>query len=304
MKTTLLTLCLSLMCMHFGYSQTTDIPDEGFEQGLIDLGIDSDGIVNGEVLTADIENVTELDFSTVYVEISDFTGIEDFTALEILNLNYGNIVVYESDEDFLNNNLNLKEFHAQNSCGDCGGVFIESLDFSNLENLEYVNLRHVAIQSLKLDNPNFDYENLVLDLYHEGGPGGEWTNEICIQVNDSDAASNNNSPYDTWTITIDYYDVGGVTTYSFDSNCNLNTEGFEELNALSVYPNPVESELNFENPTQINLDQVEVFNMKGQLVKSFKNTNNSINVDNLNQGVYFVKVKSEENIQTFKVLKK
>ncbi|MGE4347393.1 MAG: T9SS C-terminal target domain-containing protein, partial [Flavobacteriaceae bacterium] len=41
-------------------SQITYIPDQGFEQTLISLNIDSDGIVNGQVLTSDIENITEL----------------------------------------------------------------------------------------------------------------------------------------------------------------------------------------------------------------------------------------------------
>ncbi|WP_127845117.1 T9SS type A sorting domain-containing protein [Psychroflexus aestuariivivens] len=299
------------MFFHFGYSQTTNIPDENFEQALIDLGIDSDGTVNGQVLTADIETLTELDFSEISIDthITDLTGIEDFTALEILNLNYATIAIEESDEDFLSNNLNLKELHAQNGCGDCGGLFIESLDFSNLEDLEYVNLKHVDIQSLKLDNPNYDYENLVLDLYHEGYPrpaepitnddDTNWTNEVCIQVNDPNAASNNEAPYNTWTITVNDF----VTTYSFSSICNLNTEDFENSNSISVYPNPVQRELNFENPRQINLDKVEVFNIKGQLVKTFSKVNNQINIESLDQGVYFVKVKSEDVSETFKILK-
>ena len=41
-------------------AQFTSIPDTGFEQALIDLNIDSDGVVDGQVLIADIENVTEL----------------------------------------------------------------------------------------------------------------------------------------------------------------------------------------------------------------------------------------------------
>lgn len=42
------------------YAQITEIPDQYFEQALIDKGIDSDGIINGQVLTSDINTVTEL----------------------------------------------------------------------------------------------------------------------------------------------------------------------------------------------------------------------------------------------------
>src|SRR5690554_3111579 len=45
------------------FAQYTLIPDPNFEQALIDLGIDSGGVVNGQVLTSDIETVVALDIS-------------------------------------------------------------------------------------------------------------------------------------------------------------------------------------------------------------------------------------------------
>ncbi len=57
----------------------TLIPDEKFEQRLIDLGIDKDG-KNGKVATASISSLTNLSLNSSGV--SDLTGIEDFIALE------------------------------------------------------------------------------------------------------------------------------------------------------------------------------------------------------------------------------
>ncbi len=65
-------------------AQTTSIPDPNFEQALIDLGIDSDGTVNGEVLTSDIYTIPSLIIK--HKNISDLTGIEDFAALENLDI--------------------------------------------------------------------------------------------------------------------------------------------------------------------------------------------------------------------------
>jgi len=65
------------------YGQITSIPDPEFEQALIDLGIDSDGIINQEVLTADISVVTSLDVNSK--DINDLTGIEDFSSLTFLD---------------------------------------------------------------------------------------------------------------------------------------------------------------------------------------------------------------------------
>ena len=64
------------------YSQTTAIPDANFEQALIDLNIDTDGIINQSVATTDISGVTSLDVRQK--NISDLTGIEGFISLTYL----------------------------------------------------------------------------------------------------------------------------------------------------------------------------------------------------------------------------
>ena len=61
----------------FGFSQTTYVPDDNFEQALIDLGYDD--VLDDYVLTANISGVEDL--NVMEKEISDLTGIEDFTAL-------------------------------------------------------------------------------------------------------------------------------------------------------------------------------------------------------------------------------
>jgi Leucine-rich repeat (LRR) protein len=63
------------------FSQNTAIPDSNFEQALIDLGYDT-APINGSVPTANISSITSLD---VYNNnITELTGIEDFTALIFL----------------------------------------------------------------------------------------------------------------------------------------------------------------------------------------------------------------------------
>ena len=58
-------------------AQNTYVPDDNFEQALIDLGYDD--TLDDYVTTANISGVTELDVSNK--EISDLTGIEAFAAL-------------------------------------------------------------------------------------------------------------------------------------------------------------------------------------------------------------------------------
>ncbi len=66
------------------------IPDPNFEQALNDLGIDTDGIINQQILRSDAEAVSILDISdpinnsalpNVHAKIADLTGIEAFSNL-------------------------------------------------------------------------------------------------------------------------------------------------------------------------------------------------------------------------------
>ena len=79
MKTILLFIILFTTPLLF--AQTTAIPDSNFEQALIDLG--HDDILDGQVLTTNVENITSIDVSQNY--IADLSGIEAFLSIEILN---------------------------------------------------------------------------------------------------------------------------------------------------------------------------------------------------------------------------
>ena len=71
-----------------GCAEKTYVPDDNFEQKLIDLGYDD--ILDDYVLTANIENITSLNSGNLYnlqsQTIIDFTGIEDFVNLTKLFL--------------------------------------------------------------------------------------------------------------------------------------------------------------------------------------------------------------------------
>ena len=92
--------CLSLygICI----AQTTNIPDPEFEQALIDLGIDSDGTVNQEVLTADISGISSLDVNSR--NITDLKGIQDFSSLTFLDCSNNELSILN-----VNENKNLEE---------------------------------------------------------------------------------------------------------------------------------------------------------------------------------------------------
>ena len=93
-KILLILLCLPMI----GFGQQTYVPDDGFEQRLIDLGYDT--VLDDSVTTANINTVTYL--SAYSQNISDLTGLEDFTNLEILNCENNQLTNLD-----ISNNINL-----------------------------------------------------------------------------------------------------------------------------------------------------------------------------------------------------
>ena len=78
------------------------IPDANFKQRLISFGYDD--ILDGTVLTAAIDTVTQLGVS--YYGISDLTGIEDFAALTYLNCGANDLTSIDVSQ-----NTNLTSFN-------------------------------------------------------------------------------------------------------------------------------------------------------------------------------------------------
>ncbi|MFP4845578.1 T9SS type A sorting domain-containing protein [Winogradskyella sp. PE311] len=115
----------------------TYVPDNNFEQALIDLGYDA-GPLDDYVITANIEDVNFLDISSL--EISDLTGLADFINLTSLNINENSVTEVD-----LSNNILLVNLNASNN-------LLTELDISLLPNLMDLNLSNNSIEQLNLDN--------------------------------------------------------------------------------------------------------------------------------------------------------
>lgn len=126
----------------------------------------------------------------------------------------------------------------------------------------------------------FDFANDFVEL------GLSFPFELCIhcdwvgnQSNDYDPDTTNN----TYCITVDY-----------DNGIN------EKTNDLMVYPNPACNEITIDNAAGA---QVSIYNVAGQEVMSIENANASatINVANLTEGLYIVRVVNGNEVATSKV---
>jgi len=107
------------------------IPDIHFETKLIEQGIDSDGVVNQQMLKSDAEAISVLDLNLYdnFGEITDLKGIEGFINLKLLSA--GNQKLEHID---LSHNTLLDTIYLL-------GNRISSIDFSNNPNLIFVDIQ-------------------------------------------------------------------------------------------------------------------------------------------------------------------
>ena len=279
----------------------TLIPDTNFEQKLIDIGIDTDG-KNGKVKTASIN--TQIDLDVRSSSISDMTGIEDFTALKILNCS-DNLL---TQIDVSKNTALITLFCEKNQ--------LTNLDFAKNINLDYLICHTNQLTGLDLSN------NLVLtylscglnqltdldvskntkltSLYCSDGnltklniKNGNNTNITafiatknptlsCIQVDDTNYAYSFAAPF--------YKDVTAI----FSTDCSL--LGIEDsvFDKITIYPNPTKRELHIDN---VILEKATLYDALGKLVKTTTFTSgakdNTIHLEGFPRGIYYIYLKSE-----------
>ena len=134
-------------------SQYTAIPDQVFEQKLIDLGHDT--ILDGQVLTANIVNLDSLNVNgfPMSPSINDLSGIEDFTNLTFLDCGWHYLVSLDVSQ-----NTNLKTLK-------CQLTYLNSLDLSQNTALTYLDCSSLPVMSAQNNFINLDLSQNVLLEY-------------------------------------------------------------------------------------------------------------------------------------------
>jgi hypothetical protein len=94
-----------------------------------------------------------------------------------------------------------------------------------------------------------------------------------------------------------------------DGGCDWLSIGEEELNEISVYPNPATNVINIVNPANTSALKIEIFDVNGRIVATDDNalensTEGSVAIDHLETGIYTLRVYGENGQKTFKIVKK
>ncbi len=135
----------------------TYVPDDNFEQKLIDLGLDD--ILNDSVVTINISPIEELYVSNS--NISNLTGIEDFISLQTLDCSFNNLSELDISQNAALKTLtgsfnNLSELNISNNplleSIACSDNMIPALDVSIHEQLTYLDCHQNNLSELNVSN--------------------------------------------------------------------------------------------------------------------------------------------------------
>ncbi|WP_299129034.1 LamG-like jellyroll fold domain-containing protein [uncultured Winogradskyella sp.] len=202
--------------------------------------------------------------SLTLVSITDATNLVAFNPADYPNLEfYGCAECITTNVDF-SNNLAL-------TFVNLSGTNIEYLDLTLQTNLTSVYVRDCP-SLLAMDISNGNNSNIAQFNYNS-----QLTpNLSCVAV-DNVAYANN---------TFSQRDAANV----FTTACTLlSVEEFDAVNDLIIYPNPTSSFINIE--TKFEFKNAVIYSILGKEVLQI--SSKSINISELNNGVYLIKVKDE-----------
>jgi len=156
----------------------------------------------------------------------------------------------------------------------CGNNQLTTLDLSLHTNLTYLWARNNQLTSLNVKNGN----NTNVTLFNCNlNP-----DLTCVEVDDA-----------TWsTANWNFIDA----TASFSENCNyLAIDDFDLENAISIYPNPVKDRFTIQKDDVFTIDNIMIYNTLGKTVYQSSSTNNDVDISDLSNGIYLVKIESNTN---------
>lgn len=159
----ILTLFISSNFIFKSYSQTTAIPDSNFEEALVNLNIDTNGL-NGNILNSDAVDVHHINVSENFIH--NLSGIEAFTSLKTLNCSLNNLSAINVSQ-----NIHLEELNANdnqiNTIDVSLNTKLETLRLSSnlLNNIDVYS--NVSLKTLSIDLNNITSLNISNNLLLE-----------------------------------------------------------------------------------------------------------------------------------------
>ncbi|HLW31032.1 MAG TPA: T9SS type A sorting domain-containing protein [Aequorivita sp.] len=304
-----------LYSISFLKAQTTYVPDDNFEQVLIDLGLDD--VLDDYVLTSNISGLIILDLQSK--NISDLTGLKDFASLRYFdasNNQFPHIPLHPNANLYAltvsNNQLTELDLSQHTNLNElaCANNLIVNLDLSQNTNLMYLTAGQNLFPELDMSNhPNLREVRLF----------GQNTSLINVDIRNGNntviqefvVLNSPNLPYiyvdDCNYSTVNWTDIDPTTIFIEEegqTECEMIgvADNFLDQN-LNIYPNPVIDVITIESANSLNIEEITIFNISGKKLKTLFGDFEKIDLKSFPSGVYYLKIQSKKGIVFKKVLK-
>lgn len=255
----------SFFSAYCGYDLTY-VPDNLFEQVLIDLGYDD--VLDDYVRTANINTLTSLYIA--FEGINDLTGIEEFSALESLFCNNNNLSVLD-----VSHNTALTFLACYNNN-------LSSLDLSTNTALTFLSCTNNDLSSLNVRNGNNSNITPSINFNALNNP-----DLYCIQVDDA-----------FWS-TANWPNIDDQSY--FDQDCTLSLTKNMLSSSLNIYPNPAADYLTIDLKNNLQLKTATIYSITGVLAMQTQKKN--FNLEGLQSGLYILQVRTNRGTIHKKILK-
>ncbi len=322
-KQILLSILASFLCVTILPAQYTSIPDKGFETWLIEQGIDTEGQLDGRVLTKDIEGVKRLEIDDdhpVSDTIYSLKGIEGFKALRFLsvdaskekgkikidsldlssNANLSGLYLFNFGLKFLNisKNENLSDIDLYKLKNK-----IKSLDLSACKRLHELSIVYTLLDSLDLsygiedeslirvylyDNKlkYLNLNNIQWFLSDEAWLGAKENPELhCIYIANSNIK-------DRERIYIDIDSTAHLVKSETECDSVTAVRSPVVRGQLYISPNPTQVQVDIALPSYHGYDRLSLYNYRGQKVMTIPvdphRTDYRISLRDVPKGLYLL----------------
>lgn len=308
---------------------STNMNDNSSSPDFYNVDINCNGIVGETILGLNQKPIDNLiDYSSFIGRITNFFG-NNITSDGIVdepssNLNYyyptltypAKLFYYNSGFDLIENHTELTSYYYQ---------IMQGLDEPNFKELAYqitTNKNYIGFTTVQnpvtVDNDYFkftvtDTVNAMVSVYSivTSSMNGTILNSDGSEIGSAQTNTGSTLSFTKVLNPGDYYlkitstnptSSNYQTPYQFTITTTLSTEN-ATLDTFSFYPNPVKDILYLDN---ITLTKASIFNILGQLIdtKTLENTtSNTLDLSNLEKGIYLVVLENNSLQKTIKIVK-
>jgi hypothetical protein len=263
--------------------------------------------VNSSVETPAVNSGDVLSFSSTIVGLTDETPTDNSVEVNQIVVNSfdpndktcleGTTINPTKIGDYVHYMIRFENSGTANAQNVVVKDMIDATKFE-ISTLQFVDSSHPCIT--KISNGNrveFIFEGINLpfnDANNDGYIVFKIKSKNTLVVGDQ--ITNNANIYFDYNAPI----ATNITTSTYQA---LNNIDFSFGNYFTLSPVPAKDFLNIASKQQVVIKSISVYNMLGQLVQTFINPSNTIDVSNLKSGSYILKMTTENGVLSSKFLK-